>query len=125
MKKLLAVLIVLLGVVVLSSCSADPGPQAGQVQVGAGTTTSEPSEFAYDGEDGRTVLELLQDNADEVGVVGAGANAYVTSINGVEADEAQNEFWALYVDGAAATTGAGSLETTSDQMIEWRLETFS
>jgi hypothetical protein len=124
MKKLLAVLIVLLGVVMLSSCSADPEPRAGQVQEDVGTT-SDPSEFAYDGEDGKTVLELLHDNAEEVGVVGAGASAYVTSINGVEAHEAQNEFWALYVDGAAATTGAGSLETTSGQTIEWRLETFS
>lgn len=125
MKKLIAVLLVAFGAWLLSSCSSEPAPGGEQAQEVAGTASADAREFSYDGQDGKTALELLEENADDVGVVGDGANAYVTSINGVEALESENAFWALYVDGEAATTGAGSLRTATGETIEWRLETFS
>jgi hypothetical protein len=124
MRKFFAILAVLVAAFGLASCSSSPEPRVEHTQENAGTLSANPSEFAYDGEGGRTVLDLLQERADEIGVVGVGAQAFVTSINGVEADQSKNEFWALYVDGEAAQTGAGSLVTETGQKIEWRLETF-
>lgn len=131
MKKSLAILSVLAAVFGLSSCSSDPAPQASSDPAPQATQTQDldalsanQTEFSYEGEDGKTALELLQEKADEVGVIGLGANSYVTSINGVGAQESKNEFWALYVDGTPAQTGSGSLVTKAGQTIEWSLETF-
>ena len=124
MKKFSAVLAIVVGVFGLSSCVSSPTPRIEQAQEVHETRSASSKEFSYDGEDGKTALELLEEKADDVGVIGVGANAYVTSINGVEAQESKSEFWALYVDGAAAQTGAGSLETETGQKIEWSLETF-
>lgn len=124
MGKFFAILAVLVAAFGLASCSSSPEPGDKHTQEIARTLSASPNEFAYDGEDGRTVLALLQERADEIGVVGVGAQAFVTSINGVEAHRSKNEFWALYVDGEAAQTGAGSLVTETGQKIEWRLETF-
>ena len=123
MKKYLAILAVLVAVFGLSSCTSDPAPRAAQTQ-DLDSLAASQTEFSYEGKEGHTALERLQEEADEVGVIGSGANAYVTSINGVGAQESKNEFWALYVDGAPAQMGAGSLDTKTGQMIEWNLETF-
>lgn len=124
MKRFFVVVAILAGVVALPSCSAGPQPRVEETTQEDALLPSQRRNFSYEGKDGRTVLELLQENADEVGVIGAGANAYVTSINGVLAQESKNEYWALYVDGSPAQTGAGSLETRTGQRIEWSLETF-
>lgn len=81
------------------------------------------TEFSYDGEDGRTALELLQEHDPDASVQGEGENAFVTAIRGREADQ-DSEFWALYVDGEQAQVGAGTLETKDGQTITWKLEEF-
>nr|WP_241744005.1 DUF4430 domain-containing protein [Cellulosimicrobium arenosum] len=57
-------------------------------------------------------------------VVGEGEEAYVVGIGGHSADEAKNEFWALYLNGEMAQVGAGVLDTTTGDEIEWKLETY-
>ncbi|MCA5893880.1 DUF4430 domain-containing protein [Isoptericola sp. NEAU-Y5] len=81
------------------------------------------TEFSYEGEDGRTALELLLEHDPDAAVQGEGENAFVTGIGGHEAD-ADSEFWALSVDGEQAQVGAGSLETKDGQEITWTLEAF-
>ncbi|MCK9793351.1 DUF4430 domain-containing protein [Isoptericola sp. 4D.3] len=78
-------------------------------------------EFSYEGEDGKTALELLQEKDPDAQVQGAGEMAYVTTIQGREADP-ETEFWGLYVDDEMAQVGAGSLETKDGQTITWKLE---
>lgn len=75
----------------------------------------------YKGEDGATALALLEKTATVV-TNGTGENAFVTSINGVAPGE--NQFWAFYVNGTAATVGAGSYVTKSSDTISWQLESF-
>lgn len=86
---------------------------------------AETAEFAYEGEQGRTALELLLEKDPSAQVQGEGENAFVTGIEGRVADEGAKEFWALYVDGELAQVGAGSLITEDGQQIVWKLETFS
>lgn len=84
---------------------------------------SQPAkEFSYQGEDGKTALELLQAKANAT-TNGEGANAFVTAINGYQADSSK-EFWAFYVNGEQAQVGAGSYTTKSTDQITWKVEAF-
>lgn len=78
-------------------------------------------DVSYDGQAGRTALELLEEEA-EVEMQGEGEMAFVTSIDGVAAGE--NQFWAFYVNGESAPVGAGSYVTEEGDRIAWRLESF-
>ncbi|BDZ43350.1 hypothetical protein GCM10025865_26490 [Paraoerskovia sediminicola] len=81
-------------------------------------------EFAYTGRTGSTALELLLEADPTAEVTGEGENAYVTAIDGQAADDAANEFWALYVNDEFAQVGAGVLETEDGDEIVWKLDTF-
>ncbi len=96
-------------------------------QLGGAEPTPIPSSdesFAYEGRDGATALDLLLEIDPDVTVKGSGEQAFVVGINGRVADEGKREFWALYVNGELATVGAGSLQTTSKDRIEWKLDTY-
>ncbi len=81
-------------------------------------------ELTYEGAAGKTALELLV-AADPTAVVqGEGENAFVTGIDGREAQDSAKEFWALYVNGEMAQVGAGSLVTETGDEITWKLETY-
>ncbi|KZM36078.1 DUF4430 domain-containing protein [Oerskovia enterophila] len=81
-------------------------------------------ELTYEGVAGKTALELLV-AADPTAVVqGEGENAFVTGIDGREAQDSAKEFWALYVNGEMAQVGAGSLVTETGDEITWKLETY-
>lgn len=89
------------------------------------TAPSAPSSdsISYAGVEGRTALELLQENA-EVEVSGSGENAFVTAIDGRVADSEQRKYWSFWVNGEMAQVGAGSYVTKDGDMIEWRIETY-
>ncbi|WP_244666597.1 DUF4430 domain-containing protein [Myceligenerans indicum] len=91
---------------------------------GLALACSEKEDFTYAGEDGETALDLLLENDPSAETSGEGEMAFVTAICGYTADDGENEFWALYVDGEQATEGAGALETEDGQEITWKLETF-
>lgn len=80
--------------------------------------------FSYPGRTGSTALELLLEEDPTVELTGEGENAFVTSINGRTADDAENEFWSLSVDGVPAQVGAGMLDTEDGQEITWTIETY-
>jgi len=72
---------------------------------------------------GETALDLLQQTAD-ITLKGEGENAFVTSINGIVADDTKKEFWAFYVNSEQAEVGAGSYLLQSGDKIAWKLETY-
>lgn len=76
----------------------------------------------YMGRTGATALELLKEAATVV-TKGEGENAYITTVNGKEADS-KKEYWAFYINGTASMVGAGSYNTQSTDQIEWKLTTF-
>lgn len=93
-------------------------PQASTVEA----TTRPIADITYKGADGKTILELLQANHTIKTMDQGSLGIYVTSIDGVEANE--SGVWVFYIDGAI---GKGSVEetmTTNEQTIEWRYERF-
>ncbi|RZU63360.1 uncharacterized protein DUF4430 [Zhihengliuella halotolerans] len=120
----------LLSLALLTGCSGGTGDPGTTTSPAASETATAPASesasetFTYEGEDGKTVLELLLENDPEAEVSGEGEMAFVTGIDGRAVDADANEFWALYVDGEFAQEGAGTLETEDGQEIEWKLDTF-
>ncbi len=72
---------------------------------------------------GITALEATQK---KVGVVakGEGINAFVTSINGKQANTNQKEFWEFKVNGQQAQVGAGSYIIKNHDQIEWKIANY-
>ncbi len=75
--------------------------------------------LSYQGEDGRTALELLKAQA-EVEVKSSSLGDYVTSINGN--DGGGSKFWMFFIDGKESSVGAGTYITKSNENIEWKLQ---
>lgn len=75
----------------------------------------------YRGEDGQTALELLRAHATVETTTDPSFGEYVTSINGV-ASGTNGKYWLVFVNGQAATRGAGELTTTASDAVEWKLE---
>lgn len=73
--------------------------------------------------EGRTALHLLLGLAGTK-ITGEGANAYVTKIGNREASEKDREFWALYINGKMANSGAGSLILKDQDKIEWKIQKY-
>jgi hypothetical protein len=77
--------------------------------------------ISYNGVDGKTALELLKDSYPVETKDYSGMGEFVTSIDGVKAEDNKN-FWAFYVDGQMASEGAGAYTTKNGEKIEWHLE---
>lgn len=80
-------------------------------------------EITYNGEVGKTALELLQ-ATHTVELNGAGTNAYVVGIDGVKADDSKKEYWSFIVNGTPASVGAGSYQSQSTDVISWKIANF-
>jgi len=100
------------------------------------TTKSEPTKITtkicntdnngktitYKGKEGSTALVLLQENC-ATETKGNGESAYITKINGIEANSS-NEFWSFKINGEMAQVGAGSYITKDADTITWELSSF-
>ncbi len=75
---------------------------------------------AYDGVAGETALATLK----KLTSAEATPEGFVTSINGLVADDSKSEFWAFYVNGQQAAVGAGDYNSIAGDKIEWKLESF-
>ena len=88
----------------------------------AATKTEAPdrdlTKVTYEGEDGETALELLEDNGYDVEVETSDLGSYVTAIGDVEATK--SKYWLFYVDGKMPPKGADVFETKDGQQVEWR-----
>lgn len=74
---------------------------------------------------GRTALEATQSVLNgNVKMTGTGQNAFVTGINGREADTKKHEFWELLVNGKQAEVGAGTYIIQNFDNIVWKISTY-
>ncbi len=74
-------------------------------------------------EKGKTALDLLQRTA-KVTIKDSGPNAFVTAINGLQANDKDKKYWAFYVNGTLAEVGAGSYQLKNNDKIEWKLASY-
>ena len=74
----------------------------------------------YNGQDGKTALELLKANATVV-TKDSSYGPYVDSINGVQGGT-DGKYWAFYVNDEMAQVGADAYQTKSGDKIEWKFE---
>jgi hypothetical protein len=75
-------------------------------------------DIKYDGQNGRTALDLLKTHAD-VAVKNSSYGPYVESINGVSGG---GKYWMFYVNGKQASVGAGAYVTKNGDKIEWKFK---
>lgn len=75
--------------------------------------------ISYQGEDGKTALELLKSQA-EVQTKSTAYGEMVTAVNG--SDGGGSKYWLFYVDGQEAPEGAATYVTKTGQTIEWKLQ---
>ena len=71
----------------------------------------------------KSALDLLKEKSKAI-AKGEGVNAYVVSINGVEAKTEDKEYLAFYVNGKMAEVGAGSYIVKEGDKIEWKIEKY-
>lgn len=77
--------------------------------------------FNYYVDENKTALDLLKSGHEVETKTFAGVGEYVTVINGAKESPGKN-FWALYVNGAQAQTGASDYKPKNGDKIVWQLE---
>lgn len=85
----------------------------------ANTEVPSHAALVYQGQEGKTVLELLKTYA-KIETKSSSPGEYVTSINGN--DGGGKWHWLFYVNGKAADIGAGAYVTHDSDKIEWKLQ---
>jgi hypothetical protein len=74
---------------------------------------------------GKTALEATQIVlSGNVKMTGENDKAFVTGINGLNADPKKYEFWELLVNGKQAEVGAGSYKIQNFDNIVWKISKF-
>lgn len=110
------------------STSTTPGgdkPVTSPTATSSGLTkNADSTEVSYEGVAGKSALDLLLQLDPSAEASGTGANAFVTTIGGRQADDAKKEFWSFYVNGQQAQVGAGSYQMKDGDKITWKLETY-
>lgn len=128
-KKLLLVIAAL--VVVLGGGTAVVLTQRGDDKKTEPTTSQQPATqpaaqqteryVTYNGEEGKTALELLKKANATVVTKDSSYGPYVDSINGVVGGT-EGKYWAFYVNGKLASVGADAYKTKTGDKIEWKFE---
>ena len=72
----------------------------------------------YEGEEGKTVLELLETTAESVATKGQGEELLVTTINSIEGGR-EGRYWLYYVNGEAGLISASRMNTVEGDSVEW------
>jgi len=120
LKQGLAIIItlaVLTGIAIAANHYEQRIQSPAQKALGIKTTKT----ISYKGEDGKTVLELLQKNH-KVDVRQSDYGAVVNSIDGT--GQTDSAIWLYYIDGTPAAQAADKATTKTGQTIEWKYEQF-
>ena len=104
------------GLVVPAHPPAPPGPVPEEDALRNGGVI-----IAYDGEDGKTALELLKLHAHVVTTNASGLGELVVTINGIGARNNNGFNLIYYVNGSMPKTGAGNYITKNGDKIEWKI----
>lgn len=115
-------IIVFISVALLAAgCLGQPRTgKEGKVYNNAEQQLANTQTIQYEGEEGKTALQLLKERYQVQTKMFAGAGEYVESISGVQPDS--KHFWAFYVNGQSSMVGASEYQTKSSDRIEWRME---
>jgi hypothetical protein len=100
---------------VLAGCSGYSGPPDIEV---AREGIAPDYHIVYSGEDGKTVLELLREHAEEVVTEGSDDELLVTAINGIEGG-VEGRYWLYYVNDQPGLISASRMTTVEGDSIEW------
>ncbi len=73
--------------------------------------------------EGETALDITR-KVVPVETKGEGEGAFVTSVDGVAAQESQRQFWSLLINGQPSQVGAGSYVVKVGDSISWQLATY-
>ena len=84
---------------------------------------TDPQSFDISDFVGKSALEATESKL-KVIINGTGANAFVTSINGIKANTNKREFWEFIVNGSQAQVGAGSYTVQNNDEIQWKITNF-
>ena len=108
--------------IVLIAAGCNSAPKTEQVTDVPVTQQAEvkPSSIVYQGQDGKTALELLKASHTVETENYTGVGEYVKSINGIV--PTKDEFWGFYINGESSNVGAGQYQSKSTDSIEWKLD---
>jgi hypothetical protein len=82
--------------------------------------TTQQSTITYQGEEGKSALQILKEKYQTQTKEFTGMGEFVQSINGVVPDS--SHFWAFYVNGVSSQVGASQYQTKATDNIEWKLD---
>lgn len=114
-----AVVLVAVGLPVIGWVVKDAKPEDSIKPSSSQVEQAETTYISYQGEDGKTALELLKQEA-KVKTESSSLGDYVVSINGN--DGSGTKYWLFYVNGKEAAEGAGTYQTKTGETIEWKLQ---
>ena len=117
---LIALAIVLAGAFALTRNAEAPEQNTNTEESENNEQSAQTVTVSYQGEEGKTALELLRVNHQVETEEFSGLGEFVTAINGIKAGD--SHFWAFYVNGQQAQVGASQYETKNSDQIEWKLE---
>lgn len=100
----------------LWSNTVDDSPKKTESSV---STKTQTEKLTYQGEDGKSALQLLKKHA-KVETKSSSLGEYVVSINGSDGDG--KKYWLYYVNDQEANVGAGAYITRNSDKIEWKLQ---
>jgi len=102
----------------LCACAQRASVNAPKAAPAATPARKERLVIAYEGEEGKTALELLKSRA-SVRTSSSQLGELVEEINGVRSDN--GSYLIYYINGSMAKTGAGNYLTKTGDRIEWKL----
>lgn len=117
---LLVVVLVALGVVwfyfnPVSFKKGGSATNANTNATNANTDVGLPTRITYQGQDGKSGLDLLKEKHAVIE-----SNGFVQAINGRA--NSKNAYWFFYVNGQSSDVGAKDYVTKSGDTLEWRFE---
>jgi flagellar basal body-associated protein FliL len=95
--------------------SNEPAPAPAKTETKKAPTTR----LSYQGQEGKTALELLKQKA-KVETKSSSLGEFVVSINGNGGGG--KKYWLFYINDQEAQVGAGAYVTKNTDTIEWRLQ---
>jgi len=116
-RRILVILIVVAVAIITWSVAAKKSSDelsGSAANVESAASENQADTIAYQGEDGKSAMELLRRSHQVEG------DTFVTAIDGKVSDA--GHFWGYYVNSAMAQVGANEYITKNSDTIEWRYE---
>ena len=111
--------VVCVGALIVSLGGAACGGYSGPPDIETARQGLRPEyRIVYEGEEGKTALKLLEENAEAMVTEGQGDELLVTSINGIDGGT-EGRYWLYYINGEAALIAASRMNTVEGDSVEW------